>query len=42
MTEIDELLKRRPGLGTLTEEAEALRARLSDSARFTVSPGRRR
>ena len=29
MTEIDELLKRRPDLGTLTGEAEALRVRLS-------------
>ena len=29
MREIDELLKRRPDLGTLTGEAQALRARLS-------------
>ena len=29
MREIDELLKRRPGLGTLVGEAEALRARLA-------------
>ena len=34
MREIDELLKRRPGLGTLVGEAEALRARLSPAARF--------
>ena len=29
MREIDQLLKRRPGLGTLTGEAEVLRARLA-------------
>jgi LuxR family transcriptional regulator, maltose regulon positive regulatory protein len=29
MREIDELLRRRPGLGTLTGEAQALRARLA-------------
>jgi LuxR family maltose regulon positive regulatory protein len=29
MREIDEVLKRRPGLGTLVGEAQALRARLS-------------
>ena len=29
MREIDDLLKRRPGLGTLVVEAQALRARLS-------------
>jgi LuxR family maltose regulon positive regulatory protein len=29
ITEIDEILKRRPGLGTLAAEAEALRARLT-------------
>jgi LuxR family maltose regulon positive regulatory protein len=38
MTEIDELLKRRPGLGTLAGEAEALRARLS-TQRSYGAPG---
>jgi LuxR family transcriptional regulator, maltose regulon positive regulatory protein len=33
MREIDELLRRRPDLGTLTGEAQALRARLSTQAR---------
>ena len=41
MREIDELLRRRPGLGTLVGEAEALRARLARSAVPAV-PGRRR
>jgi LuxR family maltose regulon positive regulatory protein len=30
MREVDELLRRRPGLGTLTGEAHVLRARLSE------------
>ena len=30
MREVDELLKRRPGLGTLTGQAQALRARLAE------------
>jgi LuxR family maltose regulon positive regulatory protein len=38
MREIDELLKRRPGLGTLDREARALRARLSADRR-SASPG---
>jgi LuxR family maltose regulon positive regulatory protein len=38
MTEINELLKRRPDLGTLTREAEALRARLSTQRGYSV-PG---
>ena len=38
MTEIDELLKRRPDLGTLTLEAEALRVRLSAQRGHSV-PG---
>ena len=38
MREIDELLKRRPGLGTLVGEAKALRARLSRQ-RGAGSPG---
>ena len=42
MREIDELLRRRPDLGTLVGEAEALRARLSAGARSRLSPGRRR
>ena len=38
MREIDELLKRRPGLGTLVGEAEALRARLAQERGSSV-PG---
>jgi LuxR family maltose regulon positive regulatory protein len=38
MQEIDELLKRRPGLGTLVGEARALRDRLADE-RGSSSPG---
>ena len=38
MEEIDELLKRRPGLGTLVGEAGTLRARLADERGATV-PG---
>ena len=38
MQEIDELLKRRPGLGTLVEEAEALRAQLAKERGSSV-PG---
>jgi LuxR family transcriptional regulator, maltose regulon positive regulatory protein len=38
MREIDELLRRRPGLGTLDDEAQALRARLSTDRR-PGSPG---
>ena len=38
MRETDELLKRRPGLGTLAEEAEALRVQLSRQ-RGTATPG---
>jgi LuxR family transcriptional regulator, maltose regulon positive regulatory protein len=38
MREIDELLRRRPGLGTLDDEARALRARLSTDRR-SASPG---
>jgi LuxR family transcriptional regulator, maltose regulon positive regulatory protein len=38
MREIDELLKRRPGLGTLERDAQALRTRLSADRR-SVSPG---
>ena len=41
MGEIDELLKRRPGLGTLVGEAGTLRARLANE-RGAASPGRRR
>ena len=43
MREIDELLKRRPGLGTLAGEAQALRARLSKArSRPGASADRRR
>jgi LuxR family transcriptional regulator, maltose regulon positive regulatory protein len=38
MREIDELLKRRPGLGALDDEAQALRVRLSADRR-PGSPG---
>jgi LuxR family maltose regulon positive regulatory protein len=38
MREIDEILKRRPGLGTLVGEARALRARLSET-RGPATPG---
>ena len=38
MREIDEILKRRPGLGTLVGEAQALRARLS-AERAPSAPG---
>ena len=38
MREIDELLRRRPGLGTLAGEAQALRARLSEE-RGSSAPG---
>ncbi len=38
MREIDELLQRRPGLGTLAGEAQALRARLS-AERGPSAPG---
>jgi hypothetical protein len=38
MQEIDELLKRRTGLGTLVEEAEALRARPAKQRGSTI-PG---
>jgi LuxR family transcriptional regulator, maltose regulon positive regulatory protein len=38
MREIDQILERRPDLGTLAEEAEALRARLSRQ-RSAASPG---
>jgi LuxR family transcriptional regulator, maltose regulon positive regulatory protein len=38
MAEIDELLQRRPGLGTLVDEAQALRARLA-AERVSASPG---
>jgi LuxR family maltose regulon positive regulatory protein len=38
MREVDELLKRRPGLGTLVGEAEALRARLANE-RGSTAPG---
>jgi LuxR family transcriptional regulator, maltose regulon positive regulatory protein len=38
MREIDELLKRRPGLGTLVDEAEALRAQLAKERGSSV-PG---
>ena len=38
MREIDELLKRRPGLGTLTGEAETLRVQLAKERRSSV-PG---
>jgi LuxR family transcriptional regulator, maltose regulon positive regulatory protein len=38
MTEINELLRRRPDLGTLTGEAEALRARLATQRGYSV-PG---
>ena len=38
MTEIDDLLRRRPDLGTLTGEAKALRARLS-TQRVYRAPG---
>ena len=38
MREIDELLKRRPGLGTLAGEAAALRARLAQERGSSV-PG---
>jgi len=38
MREVDEVLRRRPGLGTLVEEAQALRAQLAEQ-RGTTSPG---
>jgi LuxR family transcriptional regulator, maltose regulon positive regulatory protein len=38
MQEIDEILERRPGLGTLVGEAEALRARLAQDRGSSV-PG---
>ena len=38
MREVDELLQRRPGLGTLVGEAQALRARLSKE-RGPSAPG---
>jgi LuxR family maltose regulon positive regulatory protein len=38
MREVDEVLRRRPGLGTLVEEAQALRAQLTEQ-RGTSSPG---
>jgi LuxR family transcriptional regulator, maltose regulon positive regulatory protein len=38
MREVDELLKRRPSLGTLAGEAQALRARLSEE-RGSSAPG---
>jgi LuxR family transcriptional regulator, maltose regulon positive regulatory protein len=38
MWEVDEPLKRRPGLGTLASEAEALRAQLSQQ-RGPIVPG---
>jgi LuxR family transcriptional regulator, maltose regulon positive regulatory protein len=38
MREVDELLKRRPGLGNLAGEAQALRARLSEE-RGSSPPG---
>jgi LuxR family transcriptional regulator, maltose regulon positive regulatory protein len=41
LQEIDEVLKRRPGLGTPVGEAAALRARLGNTAAAS-SPGRRR
>ena len=41
MREIDDLLRRRPGLGTLVGEAQALRAQLA-SQRGPAPPGRRR
>ena len=41
MREIDELLRRRPDLGTLVGEAEALRAQLAKRARFQTPPERR-
>ena len=41
MREIDELLRRRPGLGTLAGEAAALRAQLAKE-RGQASPGHRR
>ena len=40
MREIDELLRRRPGLGTLAGQAEALRAQLAKE-RGSAAPGRR-
>ena len=39
MREVDELLRRRPDLGNLTDEAAAFRARLSDGARSRRSRG---
>ena len=42
MGEIDELLQRRPGLGTLADEAGTLRARLGKRAPYRASLGRRR
>ena len=38
MREIDELLRRRPGMGTLVGQAEALRAQLS-TQRGSAGPG---
>ena len=38
MREVDELLRRRPGLGTLVGQAQALRARLSEE-RGSSAPG---
>ena len=38
MREVDELLRRRPGLGTLVGQAQALRARLSQE-RGSSAPG---
>jgi LuxR family maltose regulon positive regulatory protein len=38
MREIDELLRRRPGLGTLTGQAAALRAQLAGQ-QGTIAPG---
>jgi LuxR family transcriptional regulator, maltose regulon positive regulatory protein len=37
MREVDELLRRRPGLGNLTEEAQALRARLAEERGSSAS-----
>ena len=37
MREIDELLQHRPGLGTLTEQAQALRARLAQQRQSSAS-----
>ena len=38
MREVDEILKRRPGLGTLVVEAEVLRGRLAQERRSSI-PG---